>query len=100
MPEAAILVVYDDAPIRRMLDRTLSAEGYSVETAADGGQALGAVEASRPGLRVPRGVGAGPARPRRRPPWRRRVRRLAPPAGKGARGAGPHAHCARLRPRP
>ena len=35
MPEAAILVVDDDAPIRRMLDRTLSAEGYAVETAAD-----------------------------------------------------------------
>jgi len=44
MPEAAILVVDDDAPIRRMLDRTLSAEGYAVETAADGGDALAAVD--------------------------------------------------------
>src|SRR5467141_1920943 len=52
MPEAAILVVDDDAPIRRMLDRTLSAEGYAVETAADGGEALAAVERSTPDLVV------------------------------------------------
>src|SRR3954462_46594 len=52
MPEAAILVVDDDAPIRRMLDRTLSAEGYVVETAADGGQAPAAVERSPPALLV------------------------------------------------
>jgi two-component system, OmpR family, response regulator MprA len=52
MPEAAILVVDDDAPIRRMLDRTLSAEGYAVETAADGGAALAAVECSTPDLVV------------------------------------------------
>jgi two-component system, OmpR family, response regulator MprA len=52
MPEAAILVVDDDAPIRRMLDRTLSAEGYAVETAADGGAALAAVERSTPDLVV------------------------------------------------
>jgi two-component system response regulator MprA len=52
MPEAAILVVDDDAPIRRMLDRTLSAEGYAVETAADGGEALAAVERSTPDLLV------------------------------------------------
>ena len=51
MPEA-ILVVDDDAPIRRMLDRTLSAEGYAVETAADGGEALAAVERSTPDLLV------------------------------------------------
>jgi two-component system response regulator MprA len=49
MPEA-ILVVDDDAPIRRMLDRTLRAEGYAVETAADGGGALVAVERSAPDL--------------------------------------------------
>jgi two-component system response regulator MprA len=48
----AILVVDDDAPIRRMLDRTLSAEGYEVETAADGGGALAAVERSAPDLVV------------------------------------------------
>jgi two-component system response regulator MprA len=52
MPEAAILVVDDDAPIRRMLVRTLSAEGYAVETAADGGEALAAVERSTPALVV------------------------------------------------
>jgi two-component system, OmpR family, response regulator MprA len=52
MAEAAILVVDDDAPIRRMLDRTLSAEGYVVETAADGGGALAAVERSAPDLIV------------------------------------------------
>src|SRR6476659_9696237 len=52
MAEAAILVVDDDAPIRRMLDRTLSAEGYAVETAADGGEALAAVERSAPDLVV------------------------------------------------
>jgi two-component system response regulator MprA len=52
MAEAAILVVDDDAPIRRMLDRTLSAEGYAVETAADGGAALAAVEHSTPDLIV------------------------------------------------
>jgi two-component system response regulator MprA len=46
----AILVVEDDAPIRRMLDRTLSAEGYAVESAADGGEALAAVERSAPDL--------------------------------------------------
>jgi two-component system response regulator MprA len=49
---ARILVVDDDAPIRRMLDRTLSAEGYGVESAADGGAALAAVERSTPDLIV------------------------------------------------
>src|SRR6059058_4885926 len=52
MREAAILVVDDDAPIRRMLDRTLTAEGYAVATAADGGEALAAVERSTPDLLV------------------------------------------------
>ncbi len=51
MPEA-ILVVDDDVPIRRMLDRALRAEGYDVETAADGGEALLAVERSAPDLVV------------------------------------------------
>jgi two-component system response regulator MprA len=45
---ASILVVDDDASLRRMLDRTLTAEGFEVETAADGGGALVAVERSVP----------------------------------------------------
>jgi two-component system response regulator MprA len=44
----ALLLVDDDAPIRRMLSRTLAAEGYEVEAAADGGAALAAVERSLP----------------------------------------------------
>src|SRR5437016_12146018 len=48
----AILVVDDDPPIRRMLERTLSAEGYRVEAAADGGAALAAIERSVPDLLV------------------------------------------------
>ena len=48
MAEAALLLVDDDAPIRRMLTRTLAAEGYEVEAAADGGAALAAVERSLP----------------------------------------------------
>jgi two-component system response regulator MprA len=50
--EAAILVVDDDAPIRRMLARTLAAEGYAVEASPDGGAALAAVERSAPDLLV------------------------------------------------
>jgi len=41
-------VVDDDAPIRRMLERTLAAEGYDVRAAADGGAALAAIERSAP----------------------------------------------------
>jgi two-component system response regulator MprA len=48
----AILVVDDDAPIRRMLERTLTAEGYRVVTAADGGAALATIEQSVPDLVV------------------------------------------------
>ena len=47
-----VLVVDDDAPILRMLERTLSAEGYDVRTAADGGSALAAVEREVPDLVV------------------------------------------------
>jgi two-component system response regulator MprA len=50
--EAAILVVDDDAPIRRMLGRTLGAAGYDVAFAVDGGDALAAVERSVPDLLV------------------------------------------------
>src|SRR5437016_14454587 len=48
----AILVVDDDAPIRRMLERTLVAEGYRVAAAADGGAALAMIERSVPDLVV------------------------------------------------
>ena len=48
MAQASVLVVDDDASLRRMLNRTLSAEGFEVETAADGGGALVAVERSVP----------------------------------------------------
>jgi two-component system response regulator MprA len=52
MADAAILVVDDDAPIRRMLERTLGAAGYEVGLAVDGGDALAAVERSVPDLVV------------------------------------------------
>jgi two-component system response regulator MprA len=48
----AVLVVDDDAPILRMLERTLTAEGYDVSTAADGGRALAQVERSLPDVIV------------------------------------------------
>ena len=49
---AAILVVDDDAPIRRMLGRTLDSAGYEVAFAVDGGDALAALERSVPDLLV------------------------------------------------
>jgi two-component system, OmpR family, response regulator MprA len=49
---ASILVVDDDGPIRRMLERTLAAEGYGVSGADDGGSALAAVERSVPDVLV------------------------------------------------
>jgi two-component system response regulator MprA len=45
---ATVLVVDDDRPVLRMLERTLSAEGYAVECASDGGAALAAIERSLP----------------------------------------------------
>ena len=48
----AILVVDDDAPIRRMLERTLDSAGYEVELAVDGGDALVSIERSVPDLLV------------------------------------------------
>ena len=47
-----VLVVDDDAPVRRMLQRSLAAEGFDVEVAADGGAALVAAERSAPDLVV------------------------------------------------
>jgi len=49
---AELLIVDDDEPIRRMLARTLSAEGYGVSAAQDGGAALAAVERSMPDLLI------------------------------------------------
>jgi two-component system, OmpR family, response regulator MprA len=43
-----VLVVDDDALVRRMLARSLVAEGFDVVQAADGGAALAAVERSAP----------------------------------------------------
>jgi two-component system response regulator MprA len=51
MPEA-VLLVDDDAPILRMLERTLAAEGYAVSAVADGGSALAHVERSMPDVIV------------------------------------------------
>ncbi len=52
MPRPSVLVVDDDAPVRRMLERTLGAEGYDVHSASDGGAALAAVERAVPDLLV------------------------------------------------
>src|SRR5215208_3263534 len=48
MSEGAVLLVDDDAPILRMLERTLAAEGYSVAAVGDGGAALARVERTLP----------------------------------------------------
>jgi two-component system response regulator MprA len=47
-----VLVVDDDPPLRRMLARTLSAEGFEVTVAADGGAALMEVQRSAPDVIV------------------------------------------------
>ena len=52
MSEAAVLLVDDDASIRRMLERTLAAEGYAITAVADGGAALAQVERSLPDVIV------------------------------------------------
>jgi two-component system response regulator MprA len=52
MSAAAVLLVDDDAPIRRMLTRTLTAEGYAVAAVADGGAALAEIERSVPDVVV------------------------------------------------
>ena len=123
MSEAAVLLVDDDAPIRRMLERTLAAEGYDVAAAADGGAALAQVERSLPdvivldvampgldGLAVTRRLrGKGlqrpdpaadrarrPPRARRRP--RRRRRRLPRQAVRGRGADRPHPRAAAPQP--
>jgi two-component system response regulator MprA len=47
-----VLVVDDDPPLRRMLARTLAAEGYEVSVAADGGGALAEAERAAPDVIV------------------------------------------------
>lgn len=47
-----VLVVEDDAAVRRMLERSLGAEGFEVTAAPDGGAALAAAEAKAPDLVV------------------------------------------------
>jgi two-component system, OmpR family, response regulator MprA len=47
-----VLVVEDDAAVRRMLERSLGAEGFEVTAAADGGAALALAEAAAPDLVV------------------------------------------------
>ena len=47
-----VLIVDDDPPLQRMLRRTLSAEGYEVTVAGDGGAALAAAERFAPDLIV------------------------------------------------
>ena len=86
---AALLLVDDDPPIRRMLERTLAAEGYDVEAAADGGAALAAVERSVPDAIVLDVTHAGA----------RRARGHAPAAREGPARADPAADRARRRPR-
>lgn len=49
---AQILIVDDDPPVRRMLARTIGAEGYGVDEAADGPHALIAIERRVPDLIV------------------------------------------------
>jgi two-component system, OmpR family, response regulator MprA len=52
MSEGAVLLVDDDAPILRMLERTLAAEGYTVAAVPDGGAALAQVERFLPDVIV------------------------------------------------
>jgi two-component system, OmpR family, response regulator MprA len=47
-----VLVVDDDPPLRRMLERTLIAEGFEVTLAPDGGAALVAAERAAPDVIV------------------------------------------------
>ncbi|CAN5580666.1 hypothetical protein BH20ACT18_BH20ACT18_09270 [soil metagenome] len=51
MPER-VLVVDDDTPVRRMLARSLAAEGFEVEVAPDGGPAMALAERRAPDLVV------------------------------------------------
>jgi len=52
MAAERVLVVDDDRSLRRMLERTLVAEGFDVQAVADGGAALVAFERAAPDLVV------------------------------------------------
>jgi two-component system response regulator MprA len=52
MADERVLVVDDDPPLQRMLKRTLSAEGFEVTIAGDGGAALAAAERFAPDVIV------------------------------------------------
>lgn len=47
-----VLIVEDDASVRRMLERSLAAEGFEVRSASDGGAALAMAEGPAPDLVV------------------------------------------------
>jgi two-component system, OmpR family, response regulator MprA len=49
---AELLIVDDDPPVLRMLERTFRAEGFGVRVAADGGAALAALERSLPDVLI------------------------------------------------
>jgi two-component system response regulator MprA len=51
-PGERVLVVDDDPPLRRMLERTLAAEGFAVSVAADGAGALVQTEQGAPDVIV------------------------------------------------
>jgi CheY-like chemotaxis protein len=48
--EMSILVVEDTEPIRELIAETLADEGYTVESAANGAEALALVERRPPAL--------------------------------------------------
>jgi CheY-like chemotaxis protein len=45
-----IIIVEDEEILRNLLEKKLSAEGYSVETAENGGEGLSKIRANRPDL--------------------------------------------------
>src|SRR5947199_4641684 len=49
---AGLLIVEDDPSVRRMLERGLTAEGFDIRSAPDGGRALAMVEEAAPELVV------------------------------------------------
>lgn len=52
MPARRILIADDDPLLRALLVHRLSADGYDVQTAEDGGQALAAIREQQPDLIV------------------------------------------------